>query len=126
MTRILVVEDDPNTRDGLIELLQDEGYQVTGAETGKQALLNATADHFDIVLIDFSLPDLDGLEVCRQLREQFSQIILILITGYFNTRITNAAKKYQIAKIFTKPLVLDELFEKLGDCSLQINADSQN
>jgi CheY-like chemotaxis protein len=126
VTRILVVEDDPNTRDGLIELLQDEGYQVAGVQTGQSAIEKVSAAGYDIVLIDYSLPDIDGLEVCRQLREQSGQIVLILITGYFNTRIMNAAKKYHISKIFTKPLVLDELFDKLGDCSVQVNTTPKN
>lgn len=121
MIKILVVEDDPNTRDGLIELLRDEGYQVAGAQLGLQAVKRVSDESCDIVLIDYSLPDIDGLEVCRMVRKQSDQIVLILITGYFNTEIMNAAREFKISKIFTKPLVLNDLFDKLCDCSNQLN-----
>ena len=63
MSRILVVEDDLNTLSGLVQILKDEGYDVKGAETGKKALKILSQEQFDLLLTDFRLPDINGLEI---------------------------------------------------------------
>ncbi len=69
MQRLLVVEDDPNTLDGMVELLSDEGYQVQGVINGNDALAVMANEHLDIVLCDFDLPDVNGLKVSLQLKK---------------------------------------------------------
>ena len=113
MGRLLIVEDDPNTLSGLLELLSDEGYQVHGATHGKQALKLAATEPVDVVLCDYSLPDINGIEVCRELKRLHPRLILVLITAFYSSKIFNAARECGIKKVFTKPMVLDDLFETL-------------
>jgi phosphate regulon transcriptional regulator PhoB len=67
-SRVLVVEDEPDIRDLLAFHLERDGYQVTRATTGPEALRQLRAAAPDLVILDLMLPELDGLEVCRRLR----------------------------------------------------------
>ncbi|WP_134738984.1 response regulator transcription factor [Nocardioides sp. 503] len=78
--RALVVDDDPNVRDLLEHVLGTAGLEVSSAETGEEALATAREVQPDIVTLDLSLPDMDGTEVCRRLRE-FSNAYVVMITG---------------------------------------------
>jgi DNA-binding response OmpR family regulator len=66
--RILIVEDDPTTADLLRDLLEFEGYAIEHAADGAAALACVAAGALDLVLLDLTLPDIDGLELCRQAR----------------------------------------------------------
>ncbi len=66
---ILVVDDDPDTLQFLRLLLDRHGYQVTTAATGQEALARAQSEQPDAMLLDVMMPDMDGLEVCRRLRD---------------------------------------------------------
>jgi DNA-binding response OmpR family regulator len=114
MSHLLVVEDDPNTLSGLQDLLRQEGYQVRGVTRGRQAIQLILAEAIDIVICDYSLPDMDGLQVCRELKRLQPELELFLVTAYSNTEIKKAAKACNITEIFHKPLDLEELLEKLA------------
>jgi CheY-like chemotaxis protein len=113
MKRLLLVEDDPNTLKGLTDLLRHDGYWVRGVSSGGRALQLIDAAPFDAVLCDYSLPDMDGLRVCRELRLRFPHLMLFLVTAYNNAELSKSAAASGIAKIFHKPLDLDELFATL-------------
>lgn len=66
---ILIVDDDLSTRQTLSALLEGEGYEIRCAPSGQTALLFAGEEPPDLVLLDVRLPDVDGFEVCRQLKE---------------------------------------------------------
>jgi two-component system, OmpR family, alkaline phosphatase synthesis response regulator PhoP len=76
--RVLVVDDDEQIRALLRLYLERDGHRVLEAETGPQALQLARSQPTDLVLLDVMLPDLDGLEVCRRLREEFDTPIVLL------------------------------------------------
>lgn len=80
MTRVLVVEDEPNLREPLVYLLQKEGYEVIEAEDGKKAIDVFRASHLDLILLDLMLPGISGNEVCRIIREE-SQVPIIMVTA---------------------------------------------
>ena len=67
--RVLIVEDEPDIRDLLLFHLAREGYQVGQCRSGPEALRLARASPPDLLLLDLMLPDMDGLEVCRRLRQ---------------------------------------------------------
>ena len=67
-SRILVVEDDPETAGQLIEQLTTSGYQVDLASSGNEALSHGAAHDYAVITIDRMLPDTDGIAVMRQLR----------------------------------------------------------
>lgn len=80
MTRILLVEDEESYRDPLAYLLGREGYEVTTAATGPDALTAFDAEGADLVLLDLMLPGLSGTEVCRQIRQR-SDVPVIMLTA---------------------------------------------
>jgi DNA-binding response OmpR family regulator len=77
---ILVVDDDPNIRDVLRLYLERERYRVTEAADGTSAVQQAADGHFDLILLDLMLPGLDGLEVCRRIRDT-SDVPILLLTA---------------------------------------------
>ncbi len=80
MFRILVIEDDAGLRDVLRALLEAEGYRVILAETGRRALIEARSHKPDAVLVDLGLPDRDGQDVIRRIRE-FSPVPIIVLSA---------------------------------------------
>ena len=77
--QILLVEDDPGIADVLSLHLRDEGYEVTHAADGIHGARLARDHHWDALVLDLTLPGLDGLEICRQVRasSHYSPIIII-------------------------------------------------
>jgi two-component system, OmpR family, response regulator RegX3 len=80
MTRVRVVEDEETYREALSFLLDREGFEVSLAETGPDALATFDREGADIVLLDVMLPGLPGTEVCRQIR-QISQVPVIMVSA---------------------------------------------
>lgn len=78
--RALVVEDDPDIADVVVLSLEGAGLAVVSAASGAQALERARDSDPDLVTLDLTLPDMDGVEVCRRLRE-FTDAYIIMITG---------------------------------------------
>jgi two-component system KDP operon response regulator KdpE len=76
--RILVVDDEPNIIGTITPLLRGRGYEVSAAMSGRGALDAAERDAPDLVILDLGLPDMDGVEVCRQLRQAAATPILVL------------------------------------------------
>lgn len=79
--RILVVEDYAPLRRAVAKALREEGYSVDEAETGGEALLCASADAHDVVLLDLMLPGLDGMEILRRLRAEGSKAQVLILTA---------------------------------------------
>ena len=80
MTRVLLVEDDPEISEPLIRALRREGYRVDLREDGHQALEGARESP-DIVVLDLGLPHLDGMEVCRRLRRAGNTVPVLMLTA---------------------------------------------
>lgn len=80
MTRILIVEDEESYREPLVYQLTREGYDVSAAATGEEGLDLFTRGGVDLVLLDLMLPGLDGMALCRRIREQ-SRVPIIMLTA---------------------------------------------
>ncbi|HKR84552.1 MAG TPA: response regulator transcription factor [Terriglobales bacterium] len=81
MTRILIVEDEPNMVAGLRDNFEFEGYEVLTAYDGEQGLQRAMAESPDLVVLDVMMPKMSGLEVCKQLRAKRPSIPIIMLTA---------------------------------------------
>lgn len=79
--RLLVVEDDRALRDVLRRALGLSGYQVRVAESGAQALAEASGSAPDALVLDVGLPDIDGLDVCRMLRREGNRVPVLMLTA---------------------------------------------
>jgi two-component system, OmpR family, response regulator RegX3 len=80
MARVLVVEDEQSFSDALSYMLRKEGFEVSIAETGTEAMTEFDRSGADIVLLDLMLPEMSGTEVCRQLRQR-SNVPIIMVTA---------------------------------------------
>lgn len=81
MARLLVVEDDETIGVALQSLLRTHGHDVRWQRSGRAALREAAVAEFDLALLDLGLPDLDGVEVCRQLRTAQPGCVLVILTA---------------------------------------------
>src|ERR671912_1208528 len=105
---ILVVDDEALIRWSLTERLKTEGYEVREAETGGAAL-NALAEGVDLVLLDYKLPDTDGVTVLRKIKEFDQDILVILLTAYASVDTAVEAMKLGAYHFANKPFNLDEI-----------------
>jgi DNA-binding NtrC family response regulator len=80
--RILVVDDDEGIRKTLSAILQDEGYEVDTAESGKEAILKSNAGFYNLALIDVRLLDMQGTELLTKIKDTVPRMRKIIITGY--------------------------------------------
>jgi len=111
---ILVVDDEIEIREGLEALLTSENFQVTLAETGAVGLQKLEDNPFDLMLLDVSLPDRNGLELLREIRLRDPQISIILITAYGSIDMARAAFKGGAQDFITKPWANDELVAQIS------------
>ncbi|NLL51574.1 MAG: response regulator transcription factor [Peptococcaceae bacterium] len=80
MARILIVDDEEILVKGLIRSLEAEGFETDAAYSGTQALEKSLNQEYDLLILDLMLPEIDGLEVCRKIR-QISQLPIIMVTA---------------------------------------------
>ncbi len=114
--KILVVDDEPAIRDVLVALLEDAGYAVISASGGKQGLELALAERPDLVLLDIMLPDMDGREVCRQIRaaDGTAETQVILLSAAIRPSLAECDLSGFVAKPFEVDQLLDTVAEILG------------
>jgi two-component system KDP operon response regulator KdpE len=110
--RILIVDDEPQLRRALKRALEGHGYAVREAEDGVSALAEFLAFKPDVVLLDLVLPDMSGVEVCRELRRDHQTPIIVLsVIGDERTKI--AALDEGADDYLTKPFVVGELLARI-------------
>jgi DNA-binding NtrC family response regulator len=105
---VLVVDDEALIRWSLAERLKSEGYHVLEAETGRAAL-EKLPEGVDLVLLDYKLPDTDGVSVLRKIKEFDQDILVILLTAYASVETAVEAMKLGAYHFANKPFNLDEV-----------------
>lgn len=110
---ILVVDDSPETTDMLSKLLQLEGAFVESARSGVEALDIAKRKRFDLVVSDISMPEMDGYQLLRSLRElpDMANVPAVALTGYGRNIDVDRAKQEGFSEHLTKPLDIDKLLK---------------
>src|ERR1700690_755148 len=110
---ILVVDDESEIREGLELLLKTEGYQVSIAETGQSGLTRLGERPFDLLLLDVSLPDRNGIEMLKDIRRQDPHLPIVLITAYGSIEMARTAFKSGAMDYITNPWSNDELLAQV-------------
>ena len=82
LTNILIVDDEPANLLVLETVLEDPGYRLVRAQSADQALRALMADEFAVMVLDIQLPDMNGIELARAVRERYPGIKIILASGY--------------------------------------------
>ncbi|EFK05526.1 sigma-54 interaction domain protein [delta proteobacterium NaphS2] len=106
---ILVVEDGKSQREMLRDFLKDEGYPVTAAEDGKDALSRLQEDCFDLVLTDYKMPGMDGMALLKAGKELNPEVDVVVMTAFGTVETAVNAMKAGAADYISKPIDLDEL-----------------
>jgi DNA-binding response OmpR family regulator len=111
MASLLVVEDDQTIGDALRTSLRAHGHDVRWERSGHSAL--ACTEAFDLVLLDLGLPDLDGVEVCRQLRADLPGAVLVILTARTDEMDVVVGLEAGADDYLTKPIRLAELHARI-------------
>jgi two-component system, OmpR family, alkaline phosphatase synthesis response regulator PhoP len=110
---LLLVEDEPGIARGLVFNLEEEGFKVIHVETGEEALDRVWDEHFDLVILDVTLPGISGLEVCQKIRRHDLRLPIIMLTARCEEQdrvdgLATGADDY-----LTKPFSLDEFMLRI-------------
>jgi DNA-binding response OmpR family regulator len=111
---ILVVDDDQSILKSTKSILQREGYVVETAETGKEALDKMLENHYDIVLLDVKLPDIEGTDILLQMKNP-GDTIKIIITGFSSDELGKKAADYGADDFLAKPIRPEELLATIRE-----------
>lgn len=113
--RILLVEDEDNIREGIRINLELEGYEVVATGNGKKALEFIHGQHFDLLLLDVMLPDVDGFTITEQVRLSNTEVPIIILTAKDIAHDRIAGLKKGADDYITKPFNLEELLLRIGN-----------
>ena len=118
---ILIIEDYSDTRELLCTLLRSHGYGVVEAEDGIEGILKAGWLYPDLILMDLSLPEMDGVEAAARIHAQtkLSRIPIFVVSAYLTEAVEKSVRAAGCAQVFAKPfdpqVLLGKIRDALGD-----------
>jgi len=121
---VLIVDDEAEIRESLQTLLEMEGYEVEAAASGAEGLAHVANRPFDLVLLDFALPDRDGLEVLHEIRDQ--QVPIIMITAYGTVENAVRAMQAGASNFVQKPWDNEKLLADVAAVLARRRAEEEN
>jgi two-component system, OmpR family, alkaline phosphatase synthesis response regulator PhoP len=111
--RILLVEDEENIRDLLRMNLEMEGYEVVTAGDGKKAIKLTKDQHFDLLILDIMIPEINGIQVCEQVRLRNAEVPIVFLTAKDNPADKIEGLKRGADDYVTKPFNLEEFLLRI-------------
>jgi DNA-binding NtrC family response regulator len=111
---VLVMEDEISVAKGLELVLSEEGYRVAVAATGREALDNFSEKGCDVLVADLRLPDIDGMEVIRMVKEARPDTIVVVITGYASVDSVVESMKLGAFDYLSKPFTEEQIKGTVG------------
>lgn len=107
--RLLVVDDEENVRVTTAAILEQEGYDVATASDGSEALEMAARDHYDLVLTDLRMDDMDGSTLLHELQVRHPSVVTIVLTGYASIESSIDALRQGVYDYLVKPCMVEDL-----------------
>ncbi|HHT9106852.1 MAG TPA: response regulator [Candidatus Wujingus californicus] len=108
--KLLLVDDNKNTLDGLVKILQGKGYQVSGVMSGCDALKILSREKFDIVITDLNMPGMSGLSLIREIKKLEEPIFVVVITADSSFELSNKYERKELYDYYLrKPVNIGEL-----------------
>ena len=124
--RILIVDDEQVQLEMLEGFLVKQGYEAAGAEDGQKALEKFKSGAFDLVLTDFRMPGMDGIQLLREVRRLQPQALVVIMTAYGTVGTAVAAMKEGAYDYLTKPIDLDELLLLIQRVEREVRLGEEN
>jgi len=124
--KIIVAEDEDITLKNILETLQEAGYEVAGTKNGDEALQLMEKRHFDVLITDIKMPRMSGIELMEQVKEKYTEMDVIIITGFGSISSAVSAIKKGAYDYITKPFDLDELLLKVKKIHEQKSLKKEN
>lgn len=115
--RVLLVDDEIEFTDVLAERMQSRGFNVDTAGTGREALEMVQERTYDAVILDLQMPELDGMETLKQMRDKNPSLQIILLTGHATVEKGVEAVKLGAMDFLEKPVDIVKLIEKITEAS---------
>jgi DNA-binding NtrC family response regulator len=112
--KILLIEDDKWIRDSLSLFFETEGCHLMALETAEEGLAELKDQTYDLLIVDYKLPGLDGLELLKRIQNAHSDAIKVLITAYRNDKVVSEAKKLKVQGFIEKPFTSDSFMASLA------------
>ncbi|MCA1565760.1 MAG: response regulator [Acidobacteria bacterium] len=122
--RVLVIDDEPSVTDALRIILEDQGFEVAVAATGREGIEHARLTKFDVIITDLRLPDANGLDLIVTVREGDMARKVILITSYATDEVIEQALTRGAGSVVLKPFPPSEIIQQInaGRVCCQCNA----
>jgi two-component system nitrogen regulation response regulator NtrX len=109
MSKILIIDDEPGIRTVLSDIIKDENHQVFTGGDGFEGLAILKEESIDLVILDVWLPNMGGIDVLKEIKKEYSDIEVIMISGHANIDIAVKAVKLGAYDFLEKPLSLDKI-----------------
>ena len=119
--RVLVVDDEKNQREIYTLILEDDGYQVTTAQSGEQALRFARENQFDLVLTDYMMTGMDGLTLLGELLKHDPSIMVVMMTAHGSVESVKEALRGGAFDYLEKPIDRDQLLKVVENALGRLN-----
>src|SRR4051812_27759444 len=124
--RILVVDDEESIREFLDIMLRKEGYDVTCVEDGQKAIDILKKKSFDMIISDLQMPNVTGIELLKHVRENYNDLLFMLITAFGTTESAVEAMKMGAYDYITKPFKIDEVRINIANALKSRNLEVEN
>lgn len=110
---VLIVDDEADIRDSVADILLDFGYEVETAANGQEALAALEQRAFDVALLDFKMPGMDGLALYREMRQLCPETSVILVSAYTGDGVAEEALASGIRRVISKPVDMSEVLSEV-------------
>ena len=124
--KLLLIDDDEWIRDSMHLFFESEGCDLVTLETAEEALEMIGKQPFDIIIADFRLPGMNGIELFKRIQSSCRSTLKILITAYMNEEVVSAAKKVGIHDLIEKPFKTETIEESLSKLLTRISRKEAN
>ena len=111
MVKILICEDELDTQEAIKNILSKRNYEVLIAVDGKEAIEKAKELKPDLMLVDIRMPQIDGIEVAKEIRKFDSNVKIVFITAFQSPEIQKEASKYNISDYIVKPASSEDILK---------------
>jgi two-component system, OmpR family, alkaline phosphatase synthesis response regulator PhoP len=119
--RVLIIDDEPSVGTLIKINLKGKGFAVETAESGAEGIRRAEAERFDLVILDVALPGMNGIEVCRALREleSYGDTPIVMISSRSDSLTITSAREAGASDYLPKPFTFAELIGRIEDLLLR-------